>query len=254
MKQINFENIAPLDFASREAYKTLRSNIQFCGDDIKVISVTSCLPNEGKSVLTFHLAAAMAEAEKKVLMIDADIRKSVMLNRFQADRVEKGLSEYLTGQCLLDDCLCKTNIKNMDVIFTGPVAPNPSEILGSKKFADLLVQMREQYDYVLLDCPPLGSVIDAAVVSAKADGAILVIQSDMVSYQFAQQVKNQLEMSGCRILGAVLNKIDNEKGNYYSRYGKYYTKRYGYSRDYGYGYEDKNHPEGGKKGKKRKKG
>ena len=229
MERVNFGEIAPLDFQSNESYKTLRTNIQFCGDDIKVISFTSCIPNEGKSVLVFRLASAMAEDGKKVLLIDTDIRKSVMVTRFHVDKITKGLSEYLSGQCKLNECICQTNIENMNVIFTGPVAPNPSELLGNMRFKQLISSVREQYDYVLLDCPPLGSVIDAAVVASVSDGAVLVIQADAVSKKFALNVKRQMEKSGCRILVAVLNKIHVDgRGGYYNHYyGKKYKKYYG---------------------------
>lgn len=239
MKKVNFEKIDALNFQSSEAYKTLRTNIQFCGEKIKVVSFTSCLPNEGKSTLVFRLASSMAEAGKKVLMIDADIRKSVTVARYQADKKVQGLSEYLTGQCALDDCLCGTNIENMDFIFTGPVAPNPSELLGSDKFEELIARLRPEYEYIFIDCSPLGSIIDAAIVSTVSDGAVFVIEADIISYKFAQKVKQQLEKSGCKILGAVLNKVDMDGKGYYGRYyGKYYGKKYGGYYGYGYGEKD----------------
>ncbi len=227
MNKVTFEKVEDLSFQANEAYKSLRTNIQFCGEDVKAIVFTSCIPNEGKSILVFRLACAMAESGKKVLLMDTDIRKSVLVTRFQVDKVVKGLSEYLTGQCRLEDCLCTTNMEDMDVIFTGPVAPNPSELLGSSKFKELIQKVREEYDYVLIDCPPLGSVIDAAVVASVADGAILVIESDVISRRFALNVKQQLEKSGCRIIGGVLNKVDMEGKGYYGHYGHYYGKYYG---------------------------
>lgn len=234
MQTINFEKVEPLNFQTSEAYKTLRTNIQFSGEEIKVITFTSCLPNEGKSTTVFRLAGSMGEAGKKVLMIDADIRKSVTVSRYQMDKKVSGLSEYLTGQCKLEDCLCQTNIENMDIILTGPVAPNPSELLGSSKFVEMINKLRPQYDYILIDCPPLGSIIDAAVVSTVSDGAAFVIESDVISYKFAQRVKQQLEKGGCRILGVILNKVNMEGKGYY---GRYYGKRYGGY--YGYGEENK---------------
>lgn len=227
--RINFEDIPSLDFRQSEAYKTLRTNIQFCGEEIKVINFTSCQPDEGKSVLVFRLCQAMAESGKRVLLIDADIRKSVMAARFGADKVGKGLSEYLSGQCKLEQCVNATNIENMDVVMPGPVAPNPSELLGNEKFRSMIAILREKYDYLFVDCPPLGSVIDAAVTSTVADGAILVLEDGADSYKFAQRVKSQLEKGGCKVLGAVLNKVDLERKGYYGKgyYGKYYGKAYG---------------------------
>lgn len=243
MQKINFEKIEALDFQSNEAFKTLRTNIQFCGEKVKVISFTSCLPNEGKSTMVFRLASSMGEAGKKVLMIDADIRKSVTVARYKTDKAAAGLSEYLTGQCRLEDCLCSTNLENMDIIFTGPVAPNPSELLGSSEFEELIAALRIKYDYIFIDCPPLGSIIDAAIVSTVSDGAVFVIEADVISYKFAQKVKQQLEKSGCKILGAVLNKVNMEGKGYYGKYyGRYYGRKYGgyYKNGYGYGEEEQN--------------
>lgn len=236
--KINFDKLLKkLDFRSNEAYKTLRTNISFCGDDIKVIAVTSSTPNEGKSVVSLRVAQAFGEDEKKILYIDADIRKSVLVSRYGADNEAKGLSHYLAGKEKMEDVICETNIKNVDMIFTGPVAPNPSELLGNSKFETLINNARENYDYVIIDCPPVGSVIDAAIVAKRCDGIIIVIESDNVSYKMVQKVKSQLEKSGCRILGAVLNKVELSGKGY--GYGKYYGKHYGgyYGKDY-YG-EDK---------------
>jgi len=224
MIKVNFEKLSERSFQVNEAYKTLRTNIQFCGKAVKAISFTSCTQNEGKSKITFELSRSMAETGKRVLLIDADIRKSVIISRYGADKTANGLSEYLTDQCELNKCLCDTNINNLNVIFTGRIAPNPSELLGSDKFKELIEEMKEKYDYIFIDCPPLGAVIDAAIVSSVSDGAILLIEAKAISYKFAQRVKAQLEMSGCHILGAVMNKIDMSENGYY---GKYYAGYYG---------------------------
>ena len=115
------------------------------------------------------------------------------------------------------------------MIFSGPLAPNPSELLGDQAFDELLEEKKAEYDFIFIDTPPLGTMIDAAVVAEKCDGAILVIESELVSYKVAQKAKVQLEKSGCRILGAVLNKVDMKKDKYYSsyygRYGEYYKNK-----------------------------
>ncbi len=230
--KINFEKKEELDFKSNEAYKTLRTNISFSGDNIKAIAVTSSVPNEGKSVVTFNLANSLAEDGKKVLYIDADIRKSVTVVRYGVDIETKGLTHYLSGQAKLDQIIYDTNIDNLSVIFTGQAAPNPSELLGNERFKKLLEQEREDFDYIIIDCPPLGSVIDAAIVAKECDGAIIVIETDNVSYKVVQRVKKQLDQSGCRILGAVLNKVEMGGKGYYGKgyYGNYYGRYYG---DYG---------------------
>ena len=223
--QITFEKLKKLDFAVNEAYKTLRTNITFCGEDVRVVAVTSPVPDEGKTDVSFHLAQAFAEDGKKVLLIDADIRKSVLEARWGVDKETQGLTHYLTGKEEREQVVCQTNIENMDVIFTGPVSPNPSELLGSQKFADLLAWARKEYQYVLIDCPPICSVIDAAIVAKQCDGAVYVIESEAVSWRMAQSGKEQLEKSGCRILGAVLSKVEMSGKGY--GYGRYYRKYYG---------------------------
>ena len=230
--KINFEKKEELDFKSNEAYKTLRTNISFSGDDIKAIAITSSVPNEGKSVVTFNLANSLAEDGKKVLYIDADIRKSVTVVRYGVDIETKGLTHFLSGQAKLDQVIYETNIDNLSIIFTGQTAPNPSELLGNDRFKKLLEEERENYDYIIIDCPPLGSVIDAAIVAKECDGAIIVIETDNVSYKVVQRVKKQLDQSGCRILGAVLNKVEMGGKGYYGKgyYGNYYGRYYG---DYG---------------------
>lgn len=228
MIKVNFEKLSEQNFQISEAYKTLRTNIGFCGKEIKTISFTSCTQNEGKSTVVFELTRSMAESGKKVLFIDADIRKSVIFSRYSADKSVKGLSEYLSDQCELKHCLCRTNIENMDMIFTGRIAPNPSELLGGEKFKKLVRDMKDDYDYIFIDCPPLGAVIDAALVSGVSDGAVLLIEAGMVSHKFAQRVMGQLKMSGCRVLGAILNKIDLDKNGYYGKYYANYYKSYGH--------------------------
>jgi capsular exopolysaccharide synthesis family protein len=215
-----------VDFRGHEAYNTLRTNVQFCGKEIKTICITSCTPNEGKSVVSFRLATSMAEGGKKVLFIDADLRKSVLINRLKIDQTVVGLSQYLSGMNTLDEVLYHTNIENLDIIFTGPIPPNPSDLLGSKVFSNLIQAQRDKYDYIFIDTPPLGVVIDSANVSEYCDGALLVIQTNTISYKFAQRVIKQLEKGRCRVLGAILNKVDLKHHGYY---GKYYGKYYGMS-------------------------
>ncbi len=223
VKKVNFEMRKELDNSTKEAYKSLRTNIQFCGADVKVISLTSCTPNEGKSSVTFNMAAAFAESGKKVLMIDADMRKSVLAGRYRVGNVDGGLAHLLAGQKKFDEVCMNTDIESMDIIFAGPVVPNPSELLDGENFRNLIAKCREEYDYVFIDTPPLGSVIDSAIVAKTVDGAVIVVEADSISYRFAQNVKQQLEKSGVKILGAILNKVamkGSKYGKYYGHYGK----------------------------------
>lgn len=210
------------DYFYEEAIKTLRTNIQFSGIDIKTIVLTSCYPNEGKSDVTFQLALEIGKMGKKVLVVDADIRKSAYVSRYQIKERISGLSQYLSGQRREADIIYRTNFEGVDMIFAGPTAPNPSELLEQESFSQLLGSLREKYDYVLIDTPPIASLIDAAIAAKQCDGAILVIESGTVSRRTALKAKEQLEMTGCRLLGAVLNKVDVRKDKYYSKYGYYY--------------------------------
>lgn len=226
---INIEKIRQMDYYGREAYKTLRTNIQFMGADCKVIAMTSCMPNEGKSSVSFHLAHSFAEDGKKVLFIDADLRKSVLIGRYKISKGAKGLSHFLSGHAPVEDVLAHTNVNNLDLVISGPVPPNPSELLGNRIMKEFINAARKIYDYVIIDTPPLGSVIDTAVVARFCDGIILVIAADENSYRFEQKIVEQIEMTGCRLLGAVLNKVNiSEKNGYYGKYyGKYYGRYYG---------------------------
>ena len=200
MLNINLDKITDLDFKTREAYNTLRTNVQFCGNDVKIISLTSCVPNEGKSMVSFNLAISMAETGKKVLFIDADLRKSVLIGRYKINKAIKGLTQYLSGVEQLDDVRYSTNVKNMDLILSGPVPPNPAELLNNEKFTKLLETARKEYDYVIIDTPPIGQVIDPAIVAQQTDGVIFLISQANISYKYAQKQIEQMRKSGCRIL------------------------------------------------------
>lgn len=213
-----------LDYRASEAYKSLRTNLQFCGEDKKIIALTSCTPNEGKSSVTLNLAISLAEAGKKVILIDADMRKSVLIGKTKVKKSVKGLAHYLSKQAAITDVVCSTNIENLHIVYAGPVPPNPAELLGGKRFREMIQALGSIYDYVLIDTPPLGSVIDSAIIARICDGCILVIEAGIVNYRFAQEVKSQLEKSNCPILGVVLNKVDMQHQSYY---GKYYGKYYG---------------------------
>jgi capsular exopolysaccharide synthesis family protein len=228
MLQINLERNHKLDFRSNEAYKQLRTNILFCGKDVKVICFTSSLPNEGKSNVSFNLAVSFAESDKKVVFIDADLRRSIIVGRYKPDQAVLGLTHFLSGMNSLEEVLYETNTPNLDMIFTGPVPPNPAELLGSDMFIELLHTLREEYDYVIVDTPPLGSVIDSVIIAEQCDGVVLVIEANAISYKFVQKVKIQLDKGKCRILGAVLNKVDMNKEHYqyYGKKHKKYEKQY----------------------------
>lgn len=217
------------DYFYEEAIKTLRTNLQFSGKSNKVVLLTSVHSNEGKSDISFNLAVELGKAGKKVLLIDADIRKSAYKSRYDIKEETQGLSQYLSGQVeQIDQVVCKTNYENLYMILAGPYAPNPTEMLGDDQFGQLLKAARQVFEYVIVDTPPLGTVVDAAVIAQYCDGALMVVESDSTSYRACQKVKGQLERSGCKLLGAVLNKVSSKgRSSYYSRYGRYYGNKYG---------------------------
>lgn len=231
-QQVELKNALSNDYAYEEAVKTLRTNIRYCGRNIRVIMLTSSMPNEGKSSVTFALARSLAQTGQKTLLVDADIRKSVLVSRYQLEQDVSGLSQYLSGQNSLEEVVYSSNIENLDMIFSGPFSPNPAELLEEASFTSLIKWGKEVYDYVIIDTPPITNVIDAAIIAKECDGAAMVVESGAISYHVAQRVKQQLEKSGCRILGVVLNKVGNEHSGYYSKYyGKY--SKYGKYEKYG---------------------
>lgn len=237
--KVELEKLEKLGYGKKEAFNSLRTNLSFCGDNIHVIAFTSCTPDEGKSSTVMELGRSLAEDGKHVLILDADLRKSVLVGRHQA-RKEKGgilgMSHYLSGQARLEEALLETNIDGLDIVFAGRTISNPTELLGSKYFDELLAYGRKNYDIVLIDTPPLGSVIDTAVIAPRVDGVVLVVEANKCSYRFVQDVKKQLEIAETRVLGVVLNKVRVEKGGYYNRYYKGYYS--GYYKPY-YGKQNK---------------
>lgn len=240
METVKFGKLKEQSYTMKESLRALKTNIQFCGDDIKSIVITSAVPNEGKSTVAMDLARSLTESGKRVLLIDTDMRKSVFVGRLRAQSMTGeeicGLSHYLSGQKKLEDVLYGTEIPRLFMIFAGPSVPNPTEILEKRYFEELLKFGNEHFNYVLLDCAPIGAAIDAAVVAKHCDGAILVVAQGMASGRLIQSVRKQLEVSGVRILGAVLNKVKMKKsahdksyyGGYYGGYyGSYYGNYYG---------------------------
>ncbi|MBR6159910.1 MAG: polysaccharide biosynthesis tyrosine autokinase [Lachnospiraceae bacterium] len=232
MQGVKLNELKKHSNAMRESLRELRTNIRFCGDDIKTILFTSVEPDEGKSTVVMNLARSLVEAGNRVLVIDTDMRKSVLVGRHRAKRTDGGtilgLSHFLSGQKSLEDVVCQTQFANLLIIFAGRAVVNPTELLENKYYIELISTMREMFDYVLIDCAPLGAAIDAAVIARECDGAVIVISQGGVSSTSVVSVKKQLESSGVRILGVVLNKVDIKKTGYYGKYhGAYYGEYYG---------------------------
>lgn len=214
---------------AEEYYNALRTNIQLSGNNLKVIAVSSINPGEGKSTTSTNIAWAFARAGYKTLLIDADIRNSVMSGVFKSRERITGLTDYLSGTQDLSHGLCETNVENLFVIQSGTVSPNPTALLQSDNFERMIETLRKYFDYIIVDTAPIGVVIDAAIIVQKCDASILVTEAGAAKRREVQKAKSQLEQTGVPFLGAILNKFDVKREKYgsYGSYGTYgsYGKR-----------------------------
>ena len=209
--------------AMEEYYNAIQVNVQFSGSHLKVITVTSVQPGEGKSTTSTNLAISFANSGYRTLLIDADIRNSVMTGTFKAEEAYHGLTSYLSGHVDLNSVIHDTSVDNLYLIPAGQVPPNPTPLLQNTRFDAMIEQFRRQYDYVIIDTPPIGLVVDAAIVAQKTDGSILVTESGAISRRFVKKAVEQMEQSGAQFLGVILNKVDTTKERYgsYGSYGAY---------------------------------
>jgi capsular exopolysaccharide synthesis family protein len=220
-----------------EAYRTIRTNVQFSAVNkaLQTIAITSATANEGKSTIVSNLGVVMAQAGHKGIDMDCDFRNPTQHKIFKVPN--KGLSNCVSMQNKVVDIIQHTDIEGLDILTSGPVAPNPSEILSSKRMDEVLEVLSKEYDYVIIDTPPILPVTDAAVVAAKVDGIIMITAWGTVSPQVARDAKTRLIQAGANIIGVILNKVEvNAPGNGYG-YG------YGYGYYYYYGSEEKDEGE-----------
>ncbi len=215
------------DFHIREAYRTLRTNIEFTGLDNRVIAVTSSNPEDGKSSTSLNLANAFAQSGKRVLLIDADLRKSLLINSHSRSAV-MGLSHYLSGMATINDIISGTDIENLYVITTGKFPPNPTELLSKEIFKDMLDKLKTKFDYIIIDTPPLGAVIDAAIIAKVSDASLLVVASNTATSKRVKATIKQLTTANPNFLGVVLSKFNVHEARYYGgeKYYKYYEYEY----------------------------
>jgi len=214
---------APKSTAS-EAYRGIRTNILFSSADSEpqVLLISSAGPQEGKTMTSANLAVTMAQAGSRVVLIDCDLRRPKMHNVFKMSR-EQGVSNILVGKLDVEDALQPTEISNLFIIPSGPVPPNPSEILGSRRMKKLIAGLRQNFDRILIDSPPIVAVTDATVLTRSIDGAIIVIRANDKSRELVRHSLEKLKSVGAPILGAVLNGVDTSKNSYYYyQYANYY--------------------------------
>ena len=228
-----------LDYAGSEAFNTICSNLTFSGKNIRKIVITSCEPNDGKSFVAIQTALNMAKRGKRVLLIDADLRLSVMNAQYQIrlSGAAMGLAHYLSGQCMLDDALYETNIPNVYLIPIGTDVQAPLSLIATPDFGKLIEAVGETFDLVIIDAPPVGLVIDAAEIAKSCDGSVLVLEYNKTHQRALKETKNQMERTGTPILGCILNKVTMDRlstKKYYSYGGKYGYGKYGKYGKYGY--------------------
>ncbi|WP_369793230.1 CpsD/CapB family tyrosine-protein kinase, partial [Halobacillus sp. BBL2006] len=204
-----------------EQFRTIRTNLQFSSVDkeLETMLVTSASPSEGKSITTANTAVVFAQQGKKVLLVDADLRKPTIHYTFRTDNTY-GLSNYLVSERPLSDLVRESHIDNLDLLPCGPIPPNPSELLGSKKMKKFINEAHQKYDMIIFDTPPVLAVTDSQVLSAFVDGVLLVVRSKQTEQEAAIKAKEQLLQSKATILGVVLNDKDVKSSSYYYYYGK----------------------------------
>lgn len=231
------EVIPELPYSIEEAMNRLRINVNFLGSDIRKIMVVSSEPNEGKSFIAMYLWRQMASAGEKSILVDVDLRKSVMVDTYRISREDGkelwGTTHYLSDNKALEDCILTTYLENGDLLPNVNNVVNPSMLLESSRFAGLLDILGQHYRYVFLDVPPMGLVSDAELIGNLCDGALLVVRAGMTSRSIIRNSIAQLERAGCPLLGVILNRTGaggGKYGKYYGKYGKYYKEEYYYGR------------------------
>ncbi len=202
-----------------EQYRTIRTNINFSMPDqeLRTLLVTSASPSEGKSTTASNIAAVFSQEGKKVLLVDADMRKPTTHHTFKI-RNTHGLSSILTRQCEVHEAVQPTDIENLYILPSGPIPPNPAELLASKNMEAVKTRLLEDYDLLVFDTPPILSVADAQIVSNKTDGTVLVINTGKSQKESALKAKELLEAAKANVLGVILNNFKIEDSHYYYYY------------------------------------
>ena len=204
---------------SQNAAKTLLANIRFMSvdDPIRSIVITSSIPNEGKSTVAVNLAQAIATSGMRVLLVESDMRNRTLAGMLNV-RAQCGLYSVLAEDASLEQAITPTTTENMFVLDAEPHIPNPADVLASKRFAQLTAKLDGMFDYVVYDTPPVGTFVDAAIVSAIADATALVVRENFTKRQAVVQAYDQLEKAGAHIVGAVMNFCDVTSSEYYYAY------------------------------------
>ncbi|ADL50329.1 CpsD/CapB family tyrosine-protein kinase [Clostridium cellulovorans] len=209
-----------------ETYRTLRTNIQYANidGDLRSIIITSSSPSEGKSTTVANLAIATAQTGKKILIIDADLRKPSVHKKFGISN-QLGLTNVLTEQCEIFSAIQKSEVRNLYILASGPIPPNPSELLGSKKMQNLLDLLKSKFDMVIIDTPPVLAVTDSQILSTEVDGVILVAVYGKTDKKALIKAKERLDKVDANLLGSILTRVPANSKNGSSYYYYYYGEK-----------------------------
>ena len=218
----------PRSFAA-EAYRVLRNNLHYANPDVPLrqILVTSSGPGEGKSTTAANLALVFAQGDRSVLLVEADLRRPSVHTLFRQPSTP-GLSSYLVGDAMLEAILLKSAVPNLSLVTSGPIPPNPAELLASRRMHSFLATVAERYDVVIIDSPPVLATSDACALAPHVDGVLLVVDSGRTPEVALKRSKERIEAVRGRIIGAILNRFDagasGYSKRYYDTYDKYYTQ------------------------------
>ena len=226
---IEITKFPALEYSATEAFNTLCTNLSFFGINQNCIMVTSCVPNEGKTFVAMNLMRSLTKLGKTVTLIDADLRKSVIQERYEmviSEDAKHGLAHYLAGMCDMEDVVQRTNLSGAYFVPVGVRASNSLTLLNSGRISELIERLSQSCDYVIVDAPPVGTVIDAAEIAKSCTGTLFVVKENEIRRRMLREAKLQIARAGCEVLGAVMNQV--EFGSYANK--KYYKRGYYYSR------------------------
>ena len=228
MKKVTIRQSMTLDYAGEEALNTICTNLAFSGRNLRKIVFTSNLQSEGKSWMAMHVLANLAQRGRKVVLVDADMRRSFLMQRYkmEAEGEVFGLAHYLTGQCELEDAIYETNLDGACLIPAGRDVTNPVSLVDTPFFKQMLDTLSEKFDMVIVDTPPIGMVIDAAEIAACCDGTVLVIDYNKTRIREIRECKRQMEQSGTPVLGCIINKVSFASLSAKKYYNKSYYSHY----------------------------
>ena len=231
MNKVEIKKFPKAEYSVNEAFNTLATNISYCGDDIRVIEITSRYQHEGKSFVAMNLMRTFASFGKSVVLVDADLRRSNLIAKYQmvfGREKPQGLAQYLAGLCSAESIVYETNIEGAYIVPVGRLVSNSLQLLKGERFGQLIDMLAENADIVLIDTPPAGLIVDAVEIAKQCDGAMIVVDYGEGHKREINDISENISRTGCQMLGAVINAVDmsayTNRKYYYS--GKYYRRYY----------------------------